>query len=469
MSGRSQGRRQFLKAGAFVAGGGIAAAKAGRALAAPAASTDGPGAQPAVVWRNWSGLQQCKAQAMATPADEAEIAAHLRSSTGIVRCVGSGHSFSPLVPTDGTILALDRLSGIVSTDSAALTATVKAGTRLSLLSRQLDGSGLALPNLPDIDMQTVAGAIGTGTHGTGANLPALHADVLALRIVTPQGEVIDCDARRRPEIFDAARVSLGSLGVITQVTLRTVPAYNLHRKVRLMPLEELLQRAPDLARTHRNFEFFYLPFTGYAAMITHDNYSGSDVLMPESQDEEALRDLRRLRDWLGKMPRLRRWVAGKLIDSHETEEAKNRSWKLLATSRRTRFNESECHVPRDAGIACVTEVIGALEKRNDVFFPVEFRLVKGDDAWLSPFYRRDSCSIAVHAAHDEAWEYLVSDIGRIFRKYDGRPHWGKLHDFSAKELAALYPRWNDFQEVRRRMDPRGRMLNAHLRTAFGVA
>jgi len=191
--------------------------------------------------------------------------------------------------------------------------------------------------------------------------------------------------------------------------------------------------------------------------------------VPHSQDEEMLSDLRKLRDWLGRFPDLRRWAAGKLIDPDLTEEAKNRSWKLLSTVRPTRFNETEYHVPREAGIACVKEIIAALEKRNEVFFPMEFRFIKGDDAWLSPFHKRDSCSIAVHAAHGEAYDYLVTELGPIFRKHGGRPHWGKLHNLTARELAALYPRWNDFLALRQQMDPQGRMLNPHLRSMFGVA
>jgi FAD-linked oxidoreductase len=456
-------RRGFLKMGALAAGAGLSVAHAGQLLAKQPADA----APASVAWRNWSGLQQCRAQTFSTPADEAAIANLLRDSKGVVRCLGSGHSFTPLVPTDDTILALDRFSGIVSSDKSAMTVTLRAGTRLGLFSRQIDAMGLGLRNLPDIDMQSLAGAIATGTHGTGATLPALHADVVALRIVTPQGEIVECDERRQPELLAAARVSLGSLGVVTQATVRVVPAFNLHRRVRLMPLEEVLQQAPALAAKHRNFEFYYLPFTGYAAAIAHDTYEGNDVLVPPSKDE--LRDLRRLRDWFEKFPQLRRWVAERLIDPDMTEEAKNRSWRLLSTTRPTRFNESECHVPREAGIACVTEVIRTLEKRNEAYFPVEFRYVKADDAWLSPFYRRDSCSIAVHAAHDEAHDYLLSEIGPVFRKYEARPHWGKLHRYTANDLAALYPRWKDFQEVRRRMDPRGRMLNAHLRTLFGAA
>ncbi len=448
---------------------GAAMAGALPLMAAPARAAAGPAISLTIAWQNWSASAQCRARALASPADEQAVGTLLRASTGAVRCVGAGHSFTPLVPTDGTIVSLDRLAGLRAVDKAGMTATLRAGTRLAQVSRKLEAAGLALRNLPDIDMQSLAGAISTATHGTGAQLQALHADATALRLVTPQGEVIECDDKRNADLMAAARVSLGSLGVITEVTMRVLPAYNLRRKVWLKPLEEMLARAPELAATHRHFEFYYLPFTGYAAAITHDPYSGSDVVMPASQDEDMLRDLRRLRDWLGGYPQLRRWTAAKLIDPALTEHATNRSWRLLSNVRPTRFNETECHVPRENGIACVRDVIATLERRNEVFFPLEFRFVKADDAWLSPFYQRDSCSIAVHAAHGEAYDYLMSEIGPVFRKHGGRPHWGKLHNFSNAELAALYPRWNDFQEVRRRLDPRGRMLNAHLRTLFGVA
>jgi FAD-linked oxidoreductase len=420
-------------------------------------------------WKNWSEVQQCQAQSLATPGDEQALCELLRKASGTVRCVGAGHSFTPLVPTNGTIVSLERLSGVISHDKASMTATMRAGTRLAAISRQLDGSGLALRNLPDIDLQSLAGAISTGTHGTGANLQAMHADVLALRLVTPQGEVVEWDHVRHPEQMAAARVSLGSLGVITQTTMRVVPSFSLHRKVWLRPLGEMLEQAGELARKHRHFEFYYLPFTGYAAAIVHDEYKGGDVLVPHSQDEEMLADLRKLRDWLGRFPDLRRWTAGKLIDADLTEEAKNQSWKLLSTVRPTRFNETEYHVPREAGIACVKEIIATLEKRNEVYFPMEFRFVKGDDAWLSPFHLRDSCSIAVHSAHGEAYDYLVGELGPIFRKHGGRPHWGKLHNLGAKELATLYPRWKDFLALRQQMDPQGRLLNPHLRSIFGVA
>ena len=290
----------------------------------------------------------------------------------------------------------------------------------------------------------------------------------ALQIVTPRGELLECSAHKQPEVFAAAKVSMGSLGILTQATTTVLPAYALQRKVWLKPVEELLQAAPTLAKQHRHFEFYYLPFTGYAAAITHDVYTGTDVLHPEAADEDMLRDLRHLRDWLGRFPDLRRWVAQKMIDPDQTELAQDRSWKLLSTQRPTKFNESECHVPRELGIDCVREVIKTLERRNDVFFPMEFRFTKADDAWLSPFYQRDSCSIAVHAAVGEPYDYLVAEIAPVFRKFQGRPHWGKLHGHTAADMPGLYPRWKDFLAVRAQLDPTGRMLNPLLRTLFGV-
>ncbi|MDO9165098.1 MAG: D-arabinono-1,4-lactone oxidase [Rhodoferax sp.] len=467
-------RRKALQAAASVALAPTVYANAADAPAtATAATQTANGAartagSTGVAWRNWSGSSSGVAASLQTPADVAALQDLLRTTVGAVRCVGAGHSFTPLVPTDGTLVSLDRLAGLVRHDNTALSATFWAGTRLAQLSRQLDQVGLGLRNLPDIDVQSFAGAISTATHGTGAQLPAMHADVLALQLVQANGNLLECSPARQPDLFAAAQVSLGSLGVITQASTRVVPAYNLKRRVWLQPVDVLLERAPELARQHRHFEFYYLPFTGYAAGITHDIHAGSDTLQPDSADEDMLRELRRLRDWLGRFPDLRRWVAQKLIDPAQTEVAQDRSWKLLSTQRPTKFHETECHVPREQGIACVREVIRTLERRNEVFFPMEFRFIQGDNAWLSPFYQRDSCSIAVHAAVGEPYDYLVQEIAPIFRKFNGRPHWGKLHGHTARDMPGLFPRWKDFLEVRAQLDPKGRMLNPHLRTVFGL-
>lgn len=460
-------RRALLRG--LGAAGVAAALRPVSAWAAAPVASGAPSPTPKPAWHNWSGLQSCQPAAWAVPASEDETLALLRTAAAPLRSVGAGHSFTQLVPTEGTLLSMDRLSGLRMHDAAAGTATLGAGTRLAAASRALDAVGLAFLNLPDIDVQTLAGALATATHGTGAKLPALHAEAQQLTLLTPRGERIACSRTQRPEVFAAAQVSLGSLGVLSEVTLRVRPRHVLHRRVWLMPTEELLQAVPTLAATHHQFECYLLPHTGYGAAITHDEVNEAPRQRPPAPDEDVLRDLKRLRDWFGRWPALRRWVAQKAIDPTMTEEATDWSWKLLSTQRPTRFNESECHVPREQGVACLREVLATLEKRDDVFFPIEFRFIAGDDAWLSPFHGRDSCSIAVHAAHDEPWEYLVKDIGAVYRRHAGRPHWGKLHDRTAAELRALYPRWNDFQQVRRELDPTGRMLNPYLRRLFGEA
>lgn len=459
-------RRKLLQGAAAATG---AVAMGPWALLAQAAAQVPAAQAGALTWQNWSGLETCRPASLLTPSSEDELREVLRRGTGPLRCVGAGHSFTALVPTDGSLLSLDRLSGIVRTDARAGTVTVRAGTRLAVLSRLLDAQGLALHNLPDIDTQTVAGALATATHGTGAELPALHAHVRGLRLVTARGERLACSAQERPELLAAAQVSLGSLGVVTEVDLAVRPRYRLHRHVWLEKTPALLAQALELAQKHRQFEMFVLPFTGYSAAVTHDETEQQpSTAQREAHDDEMLDDLKHLRNALSRWPALRQWVAQKLIDPKLQEDAVDWSWKLLSTVRPWRFNETEAHLPRANGPACLAEVIAAIERQNEAYFPIEFRFVAADAAWLSPFQGRASCSIAAHAAYGERHDYLVNTLGPIFRKHGGRPHWGKLHDYRAGELAAAYPQWARFQALRRELDPQGRLLNPYLRGLFGA-
>ncbi|MED5620403.1 D-arabinono-1,4-lactone oxidase [Ideonella sp. BN130291] len=435
---------------------------------AVAATRDTAAVAAATAWSNWSGIERCQPRAWPMPATLDELAALVKSAPGPLRCVGAGHSFSALVPTPGTLLSIDRLQGLLAVDRAAGTATFGAGTRIAVATRLLDEAGLSLMNQPDIDMQTLAGALATATHGTGQRLGAMHKELVGLKLLTPAGELLSCSPSQRPDLFAAAQVSLGSLGVLTEVTLKVRPRHFLRRHVWLAPNEELFAQAEALAAQHLHFELYLLPFTGYGAAIAHDEVPVGKPVRPPSQDEDVLGDLKHLRDWLGRFPSLRRWVAGKAIASTKAEDAIDVSYELLSSVRPTRFNESECHVPRERGVACLREVLATLERRNDVFFPIEFRFIQGDDAWLSPFHGRDSCSIAVHALQGEAYDYLLRDVGAVFRRHGGRPHWGKLHDLSATELASRYPRWKDFLAVRAELDPRGRLLTPYMARLFGL-
>ena len=462
-------RRGALLAGGF--GLGAAAVGGGHAVAThekpePAAPATAD-AQGRLLWRNWSGVQHAYPSARVAPQSEAEVAAALKTATAPIRPVGAGHSFSALAPTDGTLLSLDALSGILAWEGDE--AIVAAGTRLGALGSALAKNGRAMANLPDINKQSLAGALATGTHGTGMRLKALHGDVTALRLITPNGKVIDCDATHRPEVFQAAKVSLGCLGVITQARIRTIANRRIERHVWLEPLEEALAKAEERWATHRNFEFYAVPFTGLAANISHDETDKPALARGPDQDTAFLDALKGLRNLLGFSTPLRKAAARALLAGVKPEAAIDEGWKLLSTDRPVRFNEMEFHLPAEVQIKALAEVVATIEKhRPDVFFPIEARRIAPDDAWLSPFQGEARGSIAVHAYYKDEFAFLYTLIEPIFRRYGGRPHWGKLHSVSGDQLAGLYPRWKDFLKLRAALDPEMRMLNPYLKGLFDL-
>lgn len=461
--------------GALIAGGTGVAVVAGGAAAYKVATGDKPeppsppsvNADGKLLWRNWSGIQNAYPAARLAPKDEGELALALKTAQGPIRPVGAGHSFTALAPTTGTLVSLDAMAGVVGWEGDA--AIVRTGTRLGALGPMLAEKGRALPNLPDINKQSLGGALGTATHGTGARIPALHGDVTGLRLVTPSGQVIDADAEKNPEIFQAARVSLGALGVISQVRIRTGANRRLRRRVWLEPFEEALANAEARWAQHRNFEFYAVPFTGLAANISHDETDDPALPRGPDQDTEFLEALKGLRNLLGFATPVRKAAAKALLSTAKPETAVDEGWKLLSTERPVRFNEMEFHLPVENQLKALEEVVRTLEKeRPDVFFPIEARRIASDDAWLSPFQGAPRGSVAVHAYYRDDFSFLYSLVEPIFRRYEGRPHWGKLHTLRGQQLQALYPRWNDFLAVRQALDPEGRMLNPYLRGLFGL-
>ncbi len=410
-------------------------------------------------WANWSGAQRITPKSIAVAQTEADIVRIVKSSPAPIRAVGSGHSFTPLVPTPGTILDIGPVSGLIAHDTAARTATLHAGTILQVAAGQLDAVGLALPNLSDIDVQTLAGLFATGTHGTGRTLAPLHDAIIGFRLIPASGEPIDVTEASDPALFAAGKVSMGTLGVMSQFTLRLVDRFALHRKLTIMPMDDLYDRIEPMSHQHRNFEILYLSGTGKAAAITHDLWQGPISGRPPSTDEDTLKGMRDLRDQFGWFPWLRRRMSEGLISSGVHEDTTDRSWKLLSTSRNTRFNEMEYHIPEANGLAALREVIATMDRRPDAFFPIEMRLTHEDDAWLSPFQGGTRMSIAIHAPAEESFQMFFDVFQPIFRRYGGRPHWGKLHTLTTADLRPLYPRFDDFRDVRRRMDPAGKFLN----------
>lgn len=414
-------------------------------------------------WQNWSGAQHARPQRWLRPRDEAELIARMRATCGELRVVGAGHSFSALCRTDHTLVSLDALRGVVAHDAPTLQATVWAGTRLRDLGEPLWALGQGLTNQGDVDPQSVAGACGTSTHGTGATLGSFSSAVRGVRLVTPAGEVIDADASHDADIFEAARTSLGALGVATQIRLQNRSAYKLREREYLEDLDRVLARLPEALAQHRHYEFWAFFRAPLALVKTLDESTDEDTPPPrfalpvDGALELASRVAHGLPGMDGTMQTL-------LTRLHSETNRVGPSHRIFPSPRNTRFNEMEYELPLAQGPDCLREILDVVRRSNiRTLFPVEYRAVAADEAWLSPFYGRDSASISIHQYHREDYRPLFALVEPIFWKYGGRPHWGKLHTLDAKRLAPLYPRWDDFQRVRRRLDPQDRMLNAHLR------
>ena len=398
-------------------------------------------------WKNWAGNVTAAPQQIATPTSEAEAAGLVKEAAVAgrpVRVVGSGHSFQPLCATDGLLLSLDNLQGVVAADAADGVATVWAGTKLHALGAPLLAAGLALENMGDIDRQSVAGAVSTGTHGTGPTLGNLSSHLAALRLVTANGEVLDVDGADQPDLFKAAQVSLGSLGVITQATIRCLPAYRLHERTWAEPFADCMARLEERIAATRHFEFFWVP---------GEDVTACKALQPvESETWQVSEDLPGLSE------RLRRYIGPERVDW---------SYRIFPSQRNNRFVEMEFAVPAADGPACMHAIRALMQERYpEVQWPVEYRTLAADDIWLSPAYGRQSVTISIHQAADLPYADFFRDAEAIFRSFAGRPHWGKLHSHSADDFARLYLRWEDFLAVRQKLDPEGRFLNPHLRCLF---
>ncbi|GAB7040860.1 MULTISPECIES: D-arabinono-1,4-lactone oxidase [Catenuloplanes] len=432
---------------------------------------------PIATWSNWSGNQQVRPVRVAKPTSTDEMSALLQDAAATghrVKPVGSGHSFTAVAVADDIQIDTSGLSRIVSVDRAARLVTTQAGARLHTLNDVLSGHGLALPNLGDVDVQTVAGAISTGTHGTGATVGCLSTFVERLTLVTAAGEVLHCAADRHPDVFAAARVGLGALGVITEVTLRCVDAFVLRAHETPVLLADVLAGVDDLIAGNDHFEFFWYPYTGRGQAKTSNRVPLDDAPLPRFRawlDDEFLSNT-----VYGGLCRLGRAVPALVPSVHEvaarglTERTYTaRSDRVFCTTRRVRFTEMEYAVPRAAlpeALAALERILAALPFR--VQFPVEVRFTAADDIWLSHGYGRDSAYLALHQFQGAPYEPYFRAFERVATALGGRPHWGKLHYRDAESLRAAYPRFDDFRAVRDRLDPGRVMQNAYTRQVLGA-
>ncbi len=420
-------------------------------------------------WMNWSGIQKATPKILAAPTSAGEVVALVQNSPIPIRPAGSGHSFTALCPSEGTMVDIGAFSGIISHDPTTNIATLGAGTKLQQAARLLHEQSLAFANLPDIDVQTLAGGFSTATHGTGRNLTAIHDYARGFELVTPSGDIVQASAEQNADLFQAGKVSLGALGIITRYDLQVEPAFNLHRRVKLVKTEDILDQYMGLSEQHRNFEAVFFPNTGHGATFTHDKYEGPLSGEQPSEDDNFLQDLKQLRDTFGWSSWLRRKIFAASVDPEAGEDTTDAGWKLLATSRPSKFNEMEYHIPLENGLETLRMVIAKMESRSDAFYPIEARVTAPDDAWLSPFNDGHRLSIAIHADSSENFQYFFTEFEPIFRAAGGRPHWGKLHSLGAKELSMLYPKFAAFNQLRRELDPTGKFVNPYLSKIWGEA
>ncbi|MBQ1049507.1 FAD-binding protein [Micromonospora sp. C51] len=388
---------------------------------------------------NWSGSLAFTPSGYAEPADEDEVrelVLRARESGNTLRPVGSGHSSSPLVRTDGTLVSLHRMAGVIDKDSDR--ATVRGGSRLKELGEGLYKAGLAMENLGDVDYQSIAGATATGTHGTGLGFGNLSTQVSEVRLVTGTGEVLDVSATRNSDLLPAARLSLGVLGVVTQLTLDLQTRYDLSRRTWCAPVEWTLDHLADLQHTNRNVDFYWYPRSDLTQIRTMNRADGASA--PSSTSTS-------------RTPKTDGWYAPRELEVGPTH-------RTIPQNRKLRFEEIEYMLPSEAFPFCFAEVRRRILRRHRriVGWRVLVRSIAADDIWLSNAYGRPTTAIACLQNASLPYEEYFRDMEAVFRQYGGRPHWGKKHWLTADDLRPLFPRWDDFQAARRRLDPDGVFL-----------
>lgn len=427
-------------------------------------------------WQNWAGNQTAAPRRELTPRSAAEVAAAVTGAArdGLtVRMTGSGHSFTPVAATDGVLLRPDGLRAVRSVDPAAGLVTVEAGCQLRVLNEYLRGQGLALQNMGDIQEQTAAGAIQTGTHGTGRDLGGIAAQVTGLELVRGDGELVSCSAEQDPKLFQAARIGLGALGVLTAVTFRVVPAFLLTAREEPMRWAEVIARLDELTSENEHFEFYWFPHTDGCLTKRNNRAAGPARPLPGWRyrlDDEFLSNTlfgltcRLGQRYPGTIPAIN-GIATRALGARQYTDTSHR---VFTSPRRVRFKEQEYAVPREH-LAAVLAEVRALFARRDwrISFPIEIRVAPPDDIWLSTAYGRATGYIAIHVFHQAPHEDYFREVEAVMTAAGGRPHWGKMHTRDAAYLRGVYPRFADFVALRDELDPARRFGNTYLDQVLG--
>ena len=429
-------------------------------------------------WRNWAGTESATGVEILRPGSVDELASAVKTAAEQgkkLKAVGAGHSFTGCSVPEQVMVRLDGFASITHADQSSGRVTVGAGTGLRKLNAGLAAFDLAMANLGDIDKQTISGAISTGTHGTGARLGGLATQIVALDLVTADGSVLHCSAEENPDVFAAARISIGALGVISSLTLQCVPAFLLRAQEMPMPLGDVLHGFDELADGNDHFEFYWFPHTDLALTKRNNRVEAGVGASPVGRvrgwvDDELLSNkVFELTNRLSVrqpslVPRINR-IASRALSAREYVDA---SYKVFCAERNVVFRESEYAVPRENVVEVIRRLRDWIDSSGErIPFPIEVRVAAADDIWLSTANGRDTAYIAIHQYHRLAHDRYFQAFERIVADYNARPHWGKLHNLTAAELTSRYPHFKDFLAVRDRLDPSRTFENPYTRQVFG--
>ncbi|WP_329198990.1 MULTISPECIES: D-arabinono-1,4-lactone oxidase [unclassified Streptomyces] len=428
-------------------------------------------------WRNWAGNVSATPVRVVTPASVGELQEAVRRAAGDglrVKAVGTGHSFTAAAATDGVLIRPQALRGITAVDRAAGTVTVAAGTVLKDLNAALAREGLSLTNMGDIMEQTVAGAISTGTHGTGRDSASIAAQIRALELVTADGRLLTCSEKENPEVFAAARLGIGALGIVTSVTFAVEPLFFLTAREEPMGFDRVTAEFDEHVAENEHFEFYWFPHTGNCN-TKRNNRSQGPAAPPGAvsawvEDELLSNGLFQAVNSLGRavpaaIPSIAR-VASRALSARTYTDI---PYKVFTSPRRVRFVEMEYALPRERAVGALRE-LKAMVDRSDlrISFPVEVRTAPADDITLSTASGRETAYIAVHMYKGTPYQAYFTAAERIFTAHGGRPHWGKVHTRDAEYFARLYPRFGEFTALRDRLDPDRLFGNDYLRRVLGA-
>ncbi|MFJ3586606.1 D-arabinono-1,4-lactone oxidase [Streptomyces sp. NPDC090127] len=428
-------------------------------------------------WRNWAGNVTSRPAREVRPASVEELADAIRAAAaeGLrVKTVGTGHSFTAIAATDGVLIRPDLLTGIRRIDREAMTVTVESGTPLKRLNVALAREGLSLTNMGDIMEQTVAGATSTGTHGTGRDSASIAAQIRELELVTADGQLLTCSEKENPEVFAAARIGLGALGVVTAITFAVEPVFLLTAREEPMTFDRVAAEFDALHAENEHFEFYWFPHTDNCN-TKRNNRSAGPAAPPGRvsawiDDELLSNGVFQLACSVGRavppvIPSLAKVSSRALSARTYTDIA----YKVFTSPRRVRFMEMEYALPREAAVAALREVRAMIERSPlKVSFPVEVRTAPADDIALSTASGRETAYIAVHLYKGTPHRAYFTAVERIMTGHGGRPHWGKLHTRDAAYFSEVYPRFAEFTELRDRLDPERRFANDYLRRVLGA-